>query len=513
MSAILPTLKLDSPLKLLRREFLMRQQINWIIAEDAIHAMGKQAFALAEKSIRIGWTYADALKNVRKRIIYKQRDYLITTKDWPSAVEYLQVAHRLISIYDFTRSIVSHGEEYLKVPRLDANGKPTAFTDEIKVGVIKFDNKSRIIAFSSNPQAMAVYGGDVGIDEFAKHPNAELLWETAQGRVTWGYDLAVWSAHDGEDTLFNRFAREARAGQGPWNLYYRVTMADALEEGLLDIVNKARGTKFTKEEFLASCRARSGQEEIFQQAYMCNPCGAAAAHIVDWSAIERCRYDYPIERIHLEASDITARFGEFVAVNQWDREERIRSFIRQSFPKLFASKAAFRIGFDVAASGQGDLACIYVDEPKGNDLSLQALFTCRTEDWHFLTTVLHCFMRELPRARAAGDATGLGRQICWEAAKTFPGRFNTVNFSSKKHDLGFTLMNQLSVAQKRFPRSHQDIASDFFALRKSFQGRQWHFSEGQNSFNNASHCDIAWAGALATDAHNSSICGVRARVV
>ena len=73
-----------------------------------------------------------------------------------------------------------------------------------------FDNGSRIIAFSANPQAMAVYGGDVGLDEFAKHPNARLLWETAQGRVTWGYDLAIWSSHDGEDTVFNEFAPRVR---------------------------------------------------------------------------------------------------------------------------------------------------------------------------------------------------------------------------------------------------------------------------------------------------------------
>src|SRR5947209_19437407 len=58
---------------------------------------------------------------------------------------------------------------------------------------------------------MAVYGGDVGLDEFAKHPNAKLLWETAQGRIALGHDLAIWSAHDGEDTLFNEFAQEARA--------------------------------------------------------------------------------------------------------------------------------------------------------------------------------------------------------------------------------------------------------------------------------------------------------------
>src|SRR5215831_2412773 len=79
MSALLPTLKLDSSLP---RHFLP-YQVDWIEAEDTIHAAGKQAFAFAEKSVRIGWTYADAFKNVRKRLRFKKRDYLFATKDWP----------------------------------------------------------------------------------------------------------------------------------------------------------------------------------------------------------------------------------------------------------------------------------------------------------------------------------------------------------------------------------------------------------------------------------------------
>src|SRR5438093_607344 len=99
----------------------------------------------------------------------------------------------------------------MQVNRPDEDGRPSTRTEEVKVGVIKFDNGSRILAFSANPRAMAVYGGDVGLDEFAKHPNAQLLWETAQGRVTWAHDIAVWSAHDGEDTLFYQFAQQAPA--------------------------------------------------------------------------------------------------------------------------------------------------------------------------------------------------------------------------------------------------------------------------------------------------------------
>src|SRR5438876_6707958 len=209
MAVILPSVKIDSDPMLAR--FFVEYQIHWIQAEDSFHAAGRQAFALAEKSVRIGWTFCDGFKNVRKRLRYKKRDYLFVTKDYPSALEYIHSAHAAAEFLDFTRAIVSHGEDYLKVNRLDPDGRPTSATEEIKIGYIKFDNGSRIIAFSSNPYAMAVYGGDVGLDEFAKHPNAQLLWQTAQARVTWGYDLALWSSHDGEDTLFNQFAQQARA--------------------------------------------------------------------------------------------------------------------------------------------------------------------------------------------------------------------------------------------------------------------------------------------------------------
>ena len=38
-------------------------------------------------------------------------------------------------------------------------------------------------------------------------------------------------------------------------------------------------------------------------------------------------------------------------------------------------------------------------------------------------------------------------------------------------------------------------------MRKSHSGTRWVFSEARNTLNSASHCDIAWAGALASHAH------------
>jgi len=238
---------------------------------------------------------------------------------------------------------------------------------------------------------------------------------------------------------------------------------------------------------------------------------------------ERCRSDYNIERVHLEADQVQKEFGEFVPRRQHDRESKIHQFLRAKFPALFSSSSslsssssvrssnsalrtphsAFRLGFDVAASGQGNLASIYIDEAKGDELWLRALVTCRTEDWHFLKTVLFYFLEQLPNLQAAGDESGLGRQICWEASSQFCSRFLKLNFAAKKHDLGFALMNQLSVAEKLFPRAEADIASDFFALRKVYTGTKWAFTESRNTLNLASHCDIAWAAALSTHAHTN----------
>src|SRR5205807_5930890 len=141
-------------------------------------------------------------------------------------------------------------------------------------------------------------------------------------------------------TLFNEFAHEARAGSPPWNLYYKVTMPDAIQLGLVDVINRARGLQLTPDQFLADCRARARQEEIFEQSYMCNPQGASTNHIVDWSAIERCRYEYDIIRVHFEHNQIIEEFGGFSPSNEMNRERDIENYVHKKFLKLFQDRSS-----------------------------------------------------------------------------------------------------------------------------------------------------------------------------
>ncbi len=488
---VLPSIQIDDDPSL-SRYFLPYQRV-WI-EDDAV-------MRLAEKSVRIGWTFCDAFKNVRKRLRHARRDYLFATKDQQSAIEYLEQCRRFAEMFDFTRSIVSHGMDSMNVEAKDDRGK--SYMEEVKFGYIKFDNGSRIIAFSANPYAMAVFGGDVGLDEFAKHQRAEKLWETAQGRITWGYDIGVWSAHDGTDTLFYQFAREAMAGKGGWS-HYKVTMEDAVEQGLLDKINAISGKNTTREQFIADCKNRARLPEIYEQAYNCNPSGSTSA-IVSWATICMNRKDYEIERVHLEAHQVTELFGDFERWSAEARERKIRTFICDNFPKVLANPERYQLGFDVAASGEGDLAAIYIERKELVGSRLEALLTCRTSDWHFLKHALWAFMKHLTAVSGAGDETGLGRQICWETEKEFPGQFEPVNFASKKHDLGHGLMNELSVGEKIIPTTHDDIAQDYFSLRKNYGNGRWIFTAGRNNLNAASHGDIAWAGALASHAAKNQV--------
>jgi len=66
------------------------------------------------------------------------------------------------------------------------------------------------------------------------------------------------------------------------------------------------------------------------------------------------------------------------------------------------------MGFDVAASGKGDLTVFYVDEFQRPNFWLRLLFTCRTDDWHFIKTVLFALMQVLPQCRWPGTKPGWG---------------------------------------------------------------------------------------------------------
>src|SRR4051812_18013500 len=114
MSAILPGVNVDVDGAAMAKYFLP-WQTAWILDDSRLR--------LAEKSVRVGWTYADAFKNVRKRLWEKNRDYLFATKDQASAAEYMRTCGQMAEMFNFTRSIQSRGELVQKVSGKGPDGK------------------------------------------------------------------------------------------------------------------------------------------------------------------------------------------------------------------------------------------------------------------------------------------------------------------------------------------------------------------------------------------------------
>lgn len=454
-------------------------------------------YQYTEKANRIGWTFLDAFKNVRLRLMHKKRDYLFTTQNWAGAVEYGRYLDHFIGIYNLGRHLISRDEKEVTVQYEDEAGKTVARQE--KIGTYHFDTGSRIILFSSNPWSIQTFEGDVGWDEAAFHESQERMYAALSTRITWGYDISVWSAHNGMGSWFNQvLGKLARAPGSGWHCR-KVTIYDAVRDGLVRKINERAGTRMTDEEFLADCRKRALTPAIFAERFECNPSDAGSS-IVPWSVIERARDVDDIVRHHLGDDAVKSAFG--LATQSVElRVRRMNDWMLERFGPLLARKEKFRIGFDVAASGQGDLASIWVDGKTPRGLEHRGLLTTQTEDWDFLTAALMWFMNHLPDCRGRGDSTGLGRQITWTAEQRTGGRFEGVPFNrTTKSAMGSRLMNQLSTGECRLAKGEDDVAMDIFSLQKSVQGGLLLFEAVQNPLNSASHCDMAWSKALAAEA-------------
>ena len=446
-------------------------------------------YQYTEKANRIGWTFLDAFKNVRLRLAQKKRDYLFTTQNWAGAVEYSRYLDHFISIYNLSKMVLSRTEETVTVK--DEQG----VARQEKIGIYNFDTGSRIVLFSSNPWSIQTFEGDVGWDEAAFHEQQERMYAALITRITWGFNISVWSAHNGMGSWFNQvLGKLAKAPGSGWHCR-KVTIYDAIADGLVEKINERAGTTMTRDEFLADCRRRALTPAIFAERFECNPSDTGSA-IVPWSVVERARTE-TILRHHLGDAEIKTLFG-LPSASVDLRQRKMDDWMESQFGPLLGRKEKFRIGFDVAASGQGDLASLWIDNSEGKQ---RGLLTTQTEDWDFLTAALMWFMERLPDARGAGDSTGLGRQITWTAEQRTQGRFVGVPFNrTTKGAMGARLMNQLTAGECALAKDNDDIAMDIFALQKSVQGGNLIFTATQNPLNQASHCDMAWSKALAAEA-------------
>jgi phage FluMu gp28-like protein len=221
-------------------------------------------------------TWTCALKSVLKRITRETPlDHLFSSKDLNSSQEWLGYCRFWSGIFNDLL-----GEEVVPLNR---------WTTEMG----HFANGSRLIILSSNPRAFRSMEGDVTLDEYAHHDQQEEIYKAAQPCMVWvqskGAQLEIISSHNGPETQFNMFCRQAERKLNRFS-WYRKTLEDAVSDGLALKVWRHRlttdfGAKIVNgvigippkerqrldREFIEDIRSGCATDEDYAQEYDCQP--------------------------------------------------------------------------------------------------------------------------------------------------------------------------------------------------------------------------------------------------
>jgi phage FluMu gp28-like protein len=224
--------------------------------------------SIAEKSRRIGFTYAEAYRSVERRVKFGT-DHIFASRTKETAGEFLEYCKMFAKVFGAVAEDI--GEQPI-VPK----GKVMAMT-------IRFANGARILALSSNPDAFRGFGGDVTLDEFAYHKKQRAVLKAANATAKiWGHTVRIISTHNGEGSLFNKLIIEYRAGkrdQTKWSLH-SVTLQQAVDEGLVGkILGPDKDTAEARAEFIADVRNDCIDETEWAEEYCCIPNMDATAYL------------------------------------------------------------------------------------------------------------------------------------------------------------------------------------------------------------------------------------------
>jgi phage FluMu gp28-like protein len=463
--------------------------------------MEEARLVLWEKSVRVGATYAMAFRAVRRRVL-GLGNYLHTSVNERVAQTFVQDCKKFCKIFDIVAGEVDEFSAYNPL----TDRQESAFK-------IEFPNGKAIKAFSSNPDALRGEGGEVGVDELTSHRDPKEMMKAAGGRAMWGYPVTMWTSHRGEESEFNRLVKEERAkgAASVWKIR-STDLFTAIDQGLLEKINEVRSAEcvaagvafspITREAFVAETVAMVGGQEAFEEECLLKP-RKGGESAVKWIFLDSARQAYGCARVDLNG----------------DKPGDARILVPQ-LAALGAGRGRMALGYDVARTG--DLSCVWINAeeprnahapltgtgsqsasatPPGVAARLVGLITMRNMPFGSQRSIIEALMLAFPTLVGAGDSTGLGMQICEELQTKFgPARFSGVNFSAMKPELGTNMVRVYEDGRQILPvaREFDDAIYDVAGIRtQPMPSGRVKFYETPNPISRHSHCDMAWANALA----------------
>ncbi len=244
-----------------KSDVLLVYQKKWI-ADDSQIKVG-------EKSRRIGLTWAEAADNALDASMSRLAGgcdtfYIGSNKEM--AREYIDAVAMWAKAYGYAASETCED----------------VFEDEdkdIQVFVIYFASGFKVKALSSSPKNLRGMQGNVVIDEAAFHDRFAEVLKAAMALTMWGSKVRIISTHNGDDSPFNEYIKDCRAGKKRGSVH-TTTIEDACRDGLYQRICQVLGkcqvtggvwTPEGERQWIQNLLNDTESDEDAQEEYMCVP--------------------------------------------------------------------------------------------------------------------------------------------------------------------------------------------------------------------------------------------------
>jgi phage FluMu gp28-like protein len=420
-------------------------------------------FKIAEKSRRVGFTYASSYR-IFKKCMKRGKGF----QQWVSSRDEL-------TAQEFIRDYIAEWCRKANVVAKGMYGDNIMLFDErkdIKAFVVDFPNGARIISLSSTPEVFAGKGGDIFLDEVDLHKDSGRLIDMATPCITWGGQLEVVSAYrvDGSSsTPFALMVKEAKGANAQGASLHRVTIHDAVAQGIVEKINEKTKKPVTREEFVKKLRAMCRTLAAWQSQYECIQ-QDAGGKLITLGKITQCEMD-PLEIARILSSNLSApRFGGY------DVARKVHAACWHEYALIGVSLFLARreIYRDMRFDDQEKWIC------------------SRLED------------KSQPRIDRMGiDSTGLGMHMAERLAERYPGRVDPTNLEShRRHELCTLYAERFESMRIIIPADNQ-LRADLNGPLKSISTNgslRIIVPQFTDDAGDTSHCDEFMAGVLANGA-------------
>lgn len=420
---------------------------------DWINNPGK--FAIAEKSRRVGITYAECYRCTRDLAAKKVKN----NKIWFSSAD-LSASEEAVDYVGYWAKVLNTAAKYVGEVVIDKE-------DDITAHRVRFSNGAEFNAISSNPTRFRSKGGDVILDEFAHHRDAEKMYTAAKPSMMWGNRVRVISTHNGEDTYFNFLISEIKKGKEGsmigWS-HFKTTIEDAIKDGLVDVMMGHKATKNEIADYLAELFSGMTREAIDEEFY-CIPRSNSSNHILPYELIN------PIERDNILDEELSNIQGDLY------------------------------VGMDIGRFNNPSV--IWVLERLGEIHYTRKVIRLKNTRWEDQREYLHAVLSHPNFRRCCIDNSSMGTELFEKAEQTFgSSRVEGIKFSNQvKDQLASNTVIMVEGKRVLIPRDKR-IKEDLYSVKgvTTLSGNTRYEAEEDKE---GGHADHFWALALALEAAKS----------